>query len=145
MAVHTQQLINLITLKFSEITAKIPPTPTPTDDIKEESTYTPPTPQPTTNVIAIKTKPLTAEQIGLFQPDYQDGISRPITSLRKQTIYRDIYVFINRLKDITFKYRKDEVRDLLPKYLRGNDAIIWHTTELSELEHTLLRSTNLEH
>ena len=46
---------------------------------------------------------------------------------------------------MAFIYNKDVIRDLLPECLRGNEAIMWYTTELLDLEQTLLRSTNLEH
>ena len=74
--------------------------------------------------VIVKSKPLTADTVGFFQPDYQDGTSTAVTNIGKQTVYRDVYVFINRLKDMAFIHGKDVIRDLLPEYLRGNEAIM---------------------
>ena len=66
----------------------------------------------------------------------------PIVLNRRYTIYRDIFNFINRLKDITTRRSKDKLRTILPKCLKGSISKQYLTKFLS-IEKDLLRTTSL--
>lgn len=81
------------------------------------------------------------EEIGFFDPDYEG--SGPVVNRGKSVFYRDVYAFIDRLKDMTHVRGLDKLRSVIPQTLRGS-ALIWHSTELSELEKRLLRKASLD-
>ena len=81
-----------------------------------------------------------ADEIGFFDPDYEG--SAAVVNAGKHVFYRDVYVFIDRCKDMAPLRGEDKLRTVLPQCFRGA-ALIWHSTELSEMEKILLRGTNL--
>lgn len=107
---------------------------------QQQGGYTPNPPPhngtPTSNV----TKEWNAEEIGFFDPDYEG--TGPVVNAGKHVFYKDIYVFIDRCKDMTPIRGDEKLRTVLPQCFRGA-ASIWHSTELSEMEKILLRGTNL--
>ena len=82
-----------------------------------------------------------AEDIGYFDPDY-DG-EGPVVSAGKSVYYRDVYAFIERLKDMTPIRGMEKLRTVLPQCFRGS-ALIWHSTEVSERDKRLYRTAPLE-
>ena len=63
------------------------------------------------------------EEIGFFEPDIKDSsinISMLIVLNGRYTIYRNIFDFINRLKDMVTRRSEDKLRTILPKYLKGS-------------------------
>ena len=84
-----------------------------------------------------------AEDIGFFDPEHRDvngtANSGPITNAGKHVIYRDVYVFVDRLKDIAYLHG-DDMKHLIPECLRGA-ALMWYTVELTDLEKSSLRAT----
>ena len=81
-----------------------------------------------------------ADEIGFFDPDYEG--EGPVVNAGKHVFYKDIYVFVDRCKDMALLRGDDKLRTVLPQCLRGA-ALIWHSAELSEMEKILLRGTNL--
>lgn len=84
---------------------------------------------------------LKADDIGFFDPAFEG--EGPIANSGRHTFYRDVYAFVDRLKDIATIKSSDKVREVLPTCFRG-EALIWHSTELTDLEKTLLRTAPLE-
>ena len=87
-----------------------------------------------------------AEDIGYFDPDYEDSnsnYSNAMVSTGKHTFYKDVYTFVDRLRDMAKLRGPDKVRTVLPECLRGT-ALVWHSAELSEMEKDLLRDASLD-
>lgn len=85
-------------------------------------------------------KPWTPEEIGFFDPDGEDEAA--VSTVGRHVFYRDIYVFVDRLKDMAPLRGEDKLRIVIPQCLRGS-AIVWHTTELSEMEKGFLRTATV--
>ncbi len=107
-----------------------------------------PTPPPTSETHPIGqgstptgfTKEWTADDIGFFDPGLEgDG---PVVNVGRHVFYRDIYAFVDRLKDMMNLRGEDKLRAVLPQCFRGS-ALIWHSTELSDMEKDLLRQASL--
>ena len=83
-------------------------------------------PAPTTAERAQKT--LRAEQVRFFDPEYQQeqgdtlagNISGPVANAGKYVYYRDVYVFVNRLKAMA---KKNNVKPVISECLRGTALI----------------------
>ncbi|CAA9220090.1 MAG: hypothetical protein AVDCRST_MAG95-496 [uncultured Adhaeribacter sp.] len=86
-----------------------------------------------------------AEDIGLFNPEYHDPANPgPVISLGRHTLYRNIYAFTDQLKDLAKASGKlIMLRDMLPTCFKGA-ALIWHSTELTDLEKDLLRTASIK-
>ena len=79
--------------------------------------------------------------MGFFDPLYKGKSSQktePLFTEGKDTIYRDVHVFIERLRTYN-TVSKSVIRNNLRSCLRGM-ALSWHLTELSETEHKYLAS-----
>ena len=87
------------------------------------------------------TKEWNADDIGYFDPSYEG--TGPVVNVGKSVFYRDIYAFVDRLKDMAPLRGDDKLRTVIPQCLRGT-ALIWHSTELSENEKEMSRYTNLQ-
>jgi len=84
------------------------------------------------------------EDIGFFDPAYEDANNGFIVNAGRHVCYRDIYVFVDRLKDLVKgSTGEQKIKDLIPGCLRGA-YLTWYSTELSELEKDLLRSASLD-
>lgn len=88
----------------------------------------------------VSNKEWTCEDIGFFDPSAEG--TGPVTNVGKHVFYRDVYCFIDRLKDMTGHRGPDKLRNVIPQCLRGS-ALIWHSTELSDLEKEMLREASL--
>lgn len=80
------------------------------------------------------------DDIGFFDPEYEG--SGPVVNAGKSVFYRDVYAFIDRLKDMEAIRGEDKLRAVIPQCFRGS-ALIWHSAELSEMEKSLLRRADL--
>ena len=80
------------------------------------------------------------EEVGFFDPEYEG--TRPIVNAGKHVFYKDIYVFIDRLKDITVQHRESNIRNVLTACFRET-TLMWYSTELTDLKRILLRATDL--
>ncbi|CAF9938253.1 hypothetical protein IMSHALPRED_000729 [Imshaugia aleurites] len=80
---------------------------------------------------------LRAEEVGYFDPEYQPehGQQEPIINADKHVYYRDVYVFVDRPKDLATRYN---IIHVIALYLRGS-ALMWYSMELTDLERTGLQ------
>lgn len=86
------------------------------------------------------TKELNSEEVGCFDPDYK-GCSA-VVNAGKNGFYRDVYAFVDCLKDMEQIKGEEKLRTVVPQCFRGS-ALIWHSIELSETEKALLRRADL--
>ena len=92
------------------------------------------------------TKPeIRAEEVRFFDPEYREEQgatnSGPVVNAGKHVFYRDVYVFVERLKDLAS--HRNGVKSILTACLRGS-ALMWYSAELTELERDLLRDADLD-
>jgi hypothetical protein len=81
------------------------------------------------------------EEFGLFQPDLQVDSSHPagdVVTIGKDTFYRNVDAFCERVRDAVSLKGPDVVRENLHLCLRGT-ASRWWTFELSELDKQAIR------
>ena len=83
---------------------------------------------------------LKADDIGFFDPACEG--EGPVVNAGRHTFYKDIYAFVDRLKDFVEIKGEEKVREVLPMCFRG-ESLTWHSTELTDLEKTLLRTASL--
>ena len=83
------------------------------------------------------------ETLGYFDPGYAADNNESIVSAGRYTYYRDVFVWIDHLKEIAKTESDDTVRAQISSCLRG-EALVWHSAELSELERDLLREASIE-
>ena len=86
--------------------------------------------------------------MGYFDSDYQNekeyrAINGPVVNAGKHVYYRDIYMFVDRLKDVARQHDGVRVRNVVTECLRGS-ALMWYSIELTELERDLLRDSDLD-
>lgn len=86
-------------------------------------------------------KEWTAEAIGFFDPGAEGN--EPVSNVGKHVFYKDVYAFVDRLKDVALLKGDDKLRNILPQCLRGT-ALIWHSTELSDMEKNMLREASMK-
>ena len=89
---------------------------------------------PASTVTSLADAQWNAEQIGFFDLDYEG--SGPVVNSGKYVFYKNVYVFIDRLKDMAPLRGEDKLRTVFPQCFRGIN-LIWHLSELSELEKNL--------
>ena len=92
---------------------------------------------------AVRTGKLRAEDLGYFDPDYESERNESIVSSGRHVYYRDMFVWIDHLKDLAKNHSEEELRPLITQAFRGG-ALIWYSTELSELEKDLLREASMD-
>jgi hypothetical protein len=85
---------------------------------------------------------LRAKDVGFFDPEYQDGTTGHVTNAGKHVIYRDVYIFVERLKNLAYTHADNTVMSIIPECFRGA-ALMWHLAELSESEKAGLRTSDL--
>ena len=68
-------------------------------------------------------------------------MNKLVININKYIFYRDVYMFINRLKDL-IAYR-DSVKQVIIIYFY-NFALIWYLIKLIELKRFLLRDLDLD-
>ena len=80
------------------------------------------------------------EVIGYFHPDLSSTYGKDdIAYNGKETIYRDVHAFVDRLNDMLIIYGAPTIRTNLVKCLRGR-ARVWYTTQLTPLKKEGLRN-----
>ena len=84
-----------------------------------------------------------AEEVGFFNPGLDDPDNVPIITIGRHSFYRDVYSYVDRLKDLVKQRSPNKLRTILPECFRGN-AQIWYSVELGEMEKDLLRSVLIE-
>lgn len=85
---------------------------------------------------------LRAEEVGYFDPEYQDPVTGPIVNAGKYIYYRDVFIFVDRLKDLASQ-PQNNVKHVISSCFRGT-ALMWYSMELTELERDLLRDAELD-
>jgi len=68
---------------------------------------------------------------GYFNPGLSDPGDAAVKSLQNHTYYRDVYVIVERLKDLQAIEGEDLVRNNIHASLRGC-ALDWYTVELTD-------------
>lgn len=80
------------------------------------------------------------EEIRFFDPNYEG--TRPVINVGKHVFYKEVYVFIDWYKNMALLKRNNKLHTVLLQCFHGA-ALIWHFTELSEMEKILFWDTNL--
>ena len=89
-------------------------------------------------------KVLTDEILGFFDPKAgESGETCPVINTGRYTYYRDIFNFIDRIRDCEETHREEQVLNVIYSSLHGA-AHIWVTIKLSPTKKTLLRAANLD-
>ena len=99
-----------------------------------------PAPFPAAEAPAGRPLPLRPDDIGFFNPR-ADG-DGPVVR-EKHVTFRDVFVFVDRLKEMKRRYNEEQVLKVISSCLKGT-AINWHTAELSEFERVVLETATLE-
>ena len=93
-----------------------------------------------------RSPPFKAEDIGFFDPGFQPEQEHgkttpgPVVNAGKHVYYLDVFVFVDRLKELARKHGPTKVIDLIPSCLRGT-ALIWWTVEVDDLAKELLEGS----
>ena len=96
-------------------------------------------------------KSLSTDQVSYFDSEYKKEedkttlFSSSIESMMttdKYVYYKNVYVFVDRLKNLVSQHEHSQIRNVLKSCLR-DDAQIWHIYELSDTTKNLLRETSL--
>ena len=66
-------------------------------------------------------------------------MEEPLYHSGKHTFYRDVYVFVDRMKDVAPVRGEEKLRLALPQCFK-NLALYWHSFELSDLQKSFLRN-----
>ena len=66
---------------------------------------------------------LRAEDLGYFDPDYESENNESIVSVGRHIYYRDMFVWIDHLKDLVKNHSEEEVRPMITQALRGGALI----------------------
>ena len=84
-----------------------------------------------------------AEEVGYFDPEHQQEQGNgPVVNAGKHVFYRDVYIFVDRLKDLAAT-RPNDVKRVITACFRGS-VLMWYSAELTELERDLLRDSDLD-
>ena len=86
-------------------------------------------------------KDWTAEKVEFFDSTADDFES--VINLRKHVFYRDIYAFVNRLKNVSFIRRENKLRVIIFQCFR-DIVFIWHSTELFDVEKEIYRDMSVQ-
>ena len=92
----------------------------------------------------LKTQVLKPKDVGLFNPDVADehGLG-PVATISSDTVYRDIYTWVERLKDLVHVHDPDDVKQVIQPCLRGS-AATWWIAELTDEDRRKLRAADLQ-
>jgi len=103
---------------------------TPGYDVPDRQTLVVPEPQQ-----------LKVKDIGLFHPPDTTSLPEAPTTEGGYTVYHDVFSFVDALR---LWPEQDVCRNLLWKNCLRGSALNWWTTELSDLDHSMLRHAPLE-
>ena len=136
MQENNKELVSMLA-KHLSITSQAPQQ-TINEDSSETSTSTAqPTPPSSIASMGLPT-PIRPEEVGYFDPDYQpeQEANAAVVSVGKYVWFRDVYMFVNRLKD--FVAQGKDIKSVITSCLRGS-ALMWYLMELSEEDRARLR------
>ncbi|PYH40031.1 uncharacterized protein BP01DRAFT_387710 [Aspergillus saccharolyticus JOP 1030-1] len=98
-------------------------------------------PEEDLNARTMYVKDMKPEDVGFFYPD-MDG-DEPVKQIGRDMFYKDVNVFVDRVRDVV-KYRGEKlVKSNLQACLRGT-ALTWFTSGMSELEKSMISEASLE-
>ena len=82
-----------------------------------------------------------SKDIEFFDSKYEKSahIDDSIVNVDRHVFYRDVYIFIDRLKNMTSLREKNKLRIVISQCLRDT-VLIWHSAKLSDFEKNLLRN-----
>ena len=87
---------------------------------------------------------LKPKDVGIFNPDVSDEHGKgPVATISNETVYRDIYTWVERLKDLVHLHGSDDVRHVIQSCLRGS-AATWWIAELTDEDRKKLRNAELQ-
>ena len=86
---------------------------------------------------------LRVEDLGYFDPYHESDNNEAIVSVGRHVYYRDMFVWVDHLKDLVKTHDEATVRSMVAQALRGG-ALTWYSTELTELEKDFLRDANMD-
>lgn len=81
-----------------------------------------------------------SKDVGFFDPNFEGksaSTDAPLKHSGKDTYYRDVYVFVERMKEMAVVLKANIVRRNLSSCLRGI-ALMWHTAELFDITKRIL-------
>ena len=85
-------------------------------------------------------KEWTCEKIEFFDSTIEN--TTVIVNVKKHVFYRDVYTFVDRLKNMTISKESDKLRNIISQCFK-EFALIWHSTKLSDLKKDMLREASL--
>jgi hypothetical protein len=85
-------------------------------------------------------KKWTVDEIKFFDSNVDEDDS--MINVKRYIFYKDLYAFVNRLKNMINIRENDKFRTILFQYFR-NAAFIWHFIELFDMKRNFLRQVNL--
>ena len=109
----------------------------------------PPAPPPLTSIWNPQKKLLRAEDVGFFDPEFQaeqehgKSTPGPVVNAGKHAYYLDVFVFVDRLNELTRKHGENLVKDVIPSCLRGS-ALTWWTTEVDDSRKEVLEASTTQ-
>ena len=128
--------------------APTPAPPAPASDILETTETTPHPPilqrsDPAETPPTSYRQMLKPKDVGFFNPDTPDehGLG-PVATVGSETVYRDIYTWVERLKDLMYTHGPDEAKWIIQPCLRGS-AATWWIAELTDEDRRKLRDSEL--
>ena len=86
-------------------------------------------------------KDLISKKVGFFDSTVDE--QRSVVNLKKHVFYRDIFAFVNRLKNVSSVREKNKLRLIISQCLR-DIVLIWHSTELFDVEKEIYRNMSLQ-
>ena len=86
-------------------------------------------------------KDLIFEKVEFFYSTVDD--QRSIINLEKHVFYKNIFAFVNRLKNVSSVREKNKLRLIISQCLRDT-VLIWHSTELFDVEKEIYRNMFLQ-
>ena len=87
-----------------------------------------------------------AKDVRYFDSSYENNsnFTAFIVNVERHVFYRDVYVFVDRLKDLVKEFIDEQrIKKLVSDCFRDS-SLIWYSTELIELEKNLLRDAIID-
>jgi hypothetical protein len=82
----------------------------------------------------------TIDEIDFFDSNVESDDS--VVNAKRHVFYKNVYVFVNRLKNMINIWENDKLRIVLSQCFR-DATLIWHSIELFDMKKDLLRQINL--
>ena len=86
-----------------------------------------------------------AENVNYFDSDYEDSFDTDqfIVNSKRHNFYRDVFIFIDHLKNLKKTFSDLKVKKLIFTCLK-KDALTWYNTKLTEIEKNFFKKTSIE-